>query len=114
MSSADQQNLAVGQLIERLLVDPDFRAEFRRDPAGASAAAGVSELAAEFTGSRKPMDTLMVRESRSSLAGVVMAVAVEGMSVGEAQALIHHGLAGAQLGALRTGAMPALRACVAG
>ena len=95
MSSADQQNVAAGQLIERLLVDPEFRAEFRRDPAAACAAAGLPELAAEFTGSGKSMDTLMVRESRSSLAGVVMAVAVEGMSVGEAQALIHHGLTGA-------------------
>ncbi len=45
------------------------------------------------------MDTLVVRESRSSLAGVVMAVAVEGMSVAEAQALMHHGPAGAPRGA---------------
>ena len=100
MSSGDQQNVAAGALIERLLVDPEFRAEFRRDPAAACAAAGLPGLAAEFTRSAKSMDTLMVRESRSSLAGVVMAVAVEGMSVGEAQALIHHGLAGAQRGRL--------------
>src|SRR5689334_8036758 len=44
------------------------------------------------------MDTLVVRESRSSLAGVVMAVAIEGMSVGEAHALMSHGLTGAPRG----------------
>ena len=103
MSSADRQNDAAGELIQRLLVDPEFRAEFRLDPAGACAAAGLPELAAELAGSGRPMDTLIVRESRSSLAGVVMAVAVEGMSVGEAQALIHHGLGGVPRGGLPHG-----------
>ncbi len=103
MSSADQDNAGAGELIERLLVDPDFRAEFRRDPAAACAAAGLPELAAELTAAGPAMDTLAVRESRSSLAGVVMAVAVEGMSVGEAQSLIRHGLAGAPRGALPHG-----------
>src|SRR6185312_1176627 len=55
----------------------------------------LPDLAAELAGSGGAMDTLVVRESRSSLAGVVMAVAVEGMSVGEARALMHHGLTGA-------------------
>jgi hypothetical protein len=98
VSSADRDEALVGQLIERLLVDPGFRAEFRRDPAAASRAAGLPGLAAELTGSAGSMDTLVVRESRSSLAGVVMAVAVEGMSVAEAQALMHHGLTGAPRG----------------
>ena len=103
MSSADRENEQAGKLIERLLVDPEFRAEFRRDPAAASVAAGLPELAAELEGSARAMDTLMIRESKSSLAGVVMAVAVEGMSIAEAQALIQHGPAGAPRGNLLHG-----------
>ena len=103
MSSADRENEQASKLIERLLVDPDFRAEFRRDPAGASVAAGMPELAAELEGSGRAMDTLMIRESKSSLAGVVMAVAVEGMSIAEAQALIQHGPPGAPHGNLLHG-----------
>ena len=99
MSSADVENAAAGKLIERLLVDPEFRAEFRRDPPAACTAAGLPDLAAVLAGSSKSMDTLAVRESRSSLAGVVMAVAVEGMSVGEAHALMQHGLSGVPRGA---------------
>jgi len=99
VSSGDSENPAAGKLIERLLVDPQFRAEFRRDPAAACEVAGLPDLAAEFGGSVKSMDTLTVRESRSSLAGVVMAVAVEGMSVAEAHALMQHGLTGAPRGA---------------
>jgi hypothetical protein len=90
---------AAGQLIERLLVDPEFRAEFRRDPAAACAVAGLPDLAAELSGSATSMDTLTVRESRSSLAGVVMAVAVEGMGIAEAHALMQHGLSRAPRGA---------------
>ena len=99
MSSADVENAAAAKLIERLLVDPEFRAEFRRDPPAACAAAGLPDLAAELAESPKSMDTLAVRESRSSLAGVVMAVAVEGMSVAEAHALMQHGLPRAPRGA---------------
>jgi hypothetical protein len=99
VSSADVENAAAGKLIERLLVDPEFRAEFRRDPPAACTAAGLPDLAAELAGSSKSMDTLAVRESRSSLAGVVMAVAVEGVSVAEARALMQHGLSGVPRGA---------------
>ncbi|HXD65304.1 MAG TPA: hypothetical protein VNV17_11840, partial [Solirubrobacteraceae bacterium] len=60
-----------GRLIERLLVDPVFRAEFRRDPVGACVVAGLP-----------------------GLAGVVMAAAVEGLSVAEAQAFVEHGAKG--------------------
>ena len=98
MSSAERERALAGELIERLLVDPRFRAEFRRDPAAACLAAGLPDLADELAGSAGSIDTLAVRESRSSLAGAVMAVAVEGMSVAEAQALIHHGLTGAPRG----------------
>ena len=98
MSSADRDDVLAGQLIERLLIDPRFRAEFRRDPAAASMEAGLPDLAAELAGSAGSMDTLVVRESRSSLAGVVMAVAVEGIGVAEARALMHHGVTGAPRG----------------
>jgi cell wall-associated NlpC family hydrolase len=94
VSSADEESVLAGKLIERLLVDPQFRAEFRQDPAQACLAAGLPDLAAELGGSGRAMQTLELRESRSSLAGVVMAVAVEGMGVAEAQALIQHGLPG--------------------
>ncbi len=98
MSSVERSDARAGELIERLLIDPEFRAEFRRDPAAACVAAGLPDLADELTGSAGSMDQLAVRESRSSLAGVVMAVAVEGISVAEAQALIQHGLTGAPRG----------------
>src|SRR5918992_2338462 len=70
------------QLIERLLVDPAFRAEFRRDPAAACRQAGLDSLADEMAlGAGKAMMTLDVRESKSSLAGVMMAAAMEGVGV---------------------------------
>src|SRR3954468_10446542 len=70
------------QLIERLLADPSFRAEFRRAPAGACRAAGLDSLADEMSlGAGKAMMTLDVRESKSSLAGVMMAAAMEGVGV---------------------------------
>ncbi|HWM08876.1 MAG TPA: NlpC/P60 family protein [Solirubrobacteraceae bacterium] len=67
------------QLIERLLADPVLRARFRRDPAATCREAGLDSLAQEMslTGG-KAMMTLDVRESRSSLAGVMMAAAMEG------------------------------------
>ena len=106
MSSADQEAERAQQVIERLLVDPEFRAEFRRDPAGACVAAGLPELAVELGGSGKGMQTLELRESRSSLAGVVMAAAVEGLSVAEAQALVSHRLPGGLGKALRGVKLP--------
>ena len=70
------------QLIERLLGDPAFRAEFRRDPATACRNAGLDQLADEMSlGAGKAMMTLENRESKSSLAGVMMAAAMEGVSV---------------------------------
>src|SRR5918992_1553681 len=72
------------QLIERLLVDPAFRAEFRRDPAAACRQAGLDSLADEMSlGAGKAMMTLDVRESKSSLAGVMMAAAMEGVGLYE-------------------------------
>ena len=70
------------QLIERLLGDPAFRAEFRRDPASACRKAGLDELADEMSiGAGKAMMTLDQRESKSSLAGVMMAAAMEGVGI---------------------------------
>src|SRR5215211_1194611 len=70
------------KLIERLLVDPAFRARFRRDPAAACREAGLEELAQEMAlGAGKAMMTLDLRESKSSLAGVMMAAAMEGVGV---------------------------------
>ena len=93
MSSDDAR---VGELVERLLSDAGFRAEFRQDPAGSCRAMGLEGLAAEL--SAKPgLSELEGRESKSSLAGVVMAVAAEGVAVVELQGLLHghgHGLSG--------------------
>jgi cell wall-associated NlpC family hydrolase len=70
------------QLIERLLAEPDFRVRFRADPAAACREAGLEQLAQEMSLSTgKAMVTLDVRESRSSLAGVMMAAAMEGVGL---------------------------------
>ena len=73
---------AAGPLIERLLADPDFREEFMRSPAEAARRAGLPSLADEMlTVGADPLQTLEFRESRSSLAGVLMAAAVEGVGL---------------------------------
>src|SRR4051794_19395137 len=70
------------KLIERLLADPAFRAKFRRDPATACREAGLEDLAREMSvGGGKAMHTLDMRESKSSLAGVMMAAAMEGVGI---------------------------------
>ncbi len=67
-------------LLERLLSDPAYRSEFRADPARACAEEGLPEVAAQL-GRGRAMQTLEIRESRSSLAGVLMAAALEGASL---------------------------------
>src|SRR3954451_15003386 len=82
MAAASEADVAA-RLIERLLVDPTFRATFRRDPARACREAGLTELAQEMAfGGGKAMHTLDMRESKSSLAGVMMAAAMEGVVIG--------------------------------
>ena len=82
MAAAESEIAA--KLIERLLADPAFRDRFRRDPAVACREAGLDSLAEEMQlGAGKAMHTLDIRESRSSLAGVMMAAAMEGMGVYE-------------------------------
>src|SRR3954451_23044367 len=81
MAAASEADVAA-RLIERLLVDPAFRATFRRDPARACREAGLTELAQDMAfGGGKAMHTLDLRESKSSLAGVMMAAAMEGVGI---------------------------------
>jgi len=80
----EAQAEAAARLIERLLSDDGFRTRFRRDPAAACHEAGLASLADEMAmGAGKAMVTLEIRESRSSLAGVLMAAAMEGVGVYE-------------------------------
>src|SRR4051812_7392966 len=70
------------KLIERLLVDPAFRARFRRNPAEACREAGLEELAQEMQlGAGKAMMTLDMRESRWALAGVMRGGARGGVGI---------------------------------
>src|SRR5262245_38945083 len=79
--AATESDLAA-KLLERLLSDPAFRAQFRRDPAGACRAAGLESLAQEMSvGGGKAMMTLDMRESKSSLAGVMVAAAKAGVGI---------------------------------
>jgi len=75
---------AAAALLERLLADADFRARYRRDPAGAARAAGFAELAPELElPAARALETLELRESRQALVGVLMAAAVEGVAAME-------------------------------
>jgi hypothetical protein len=72
----------VARLLERLLQDESFRAAFQRDPESVLRSEGLDRLAAEIGPSRgKAMETLELRESRSNLAGMLMAVAAEGVGL---------------------------------
>jgi hypothetical protein len=66
-------------LIERLLGDPQLRRRFRTDAAGVLTEAGLPELATGLGHGRRALMTLELRESRSSLAGVMVAAAAEGV-----------------------------------
>src|SRR3954471_8255234 len=75
---------AVGRLVERLESEPGLRSEFRRDPVAVARRLGAPDLADELLATAgDPLQTLDRRESRSSLAGVVFAAAVEGMGLSE-------------------------------
>src|SRR5205807_6141591 len=76
------------------MVDPSFRAEFRRDPIEISQAYGLGELAEEFRAHGNGIHTLELRESKSSLAGVVMAIAAEGVGIAEVRGMLGHGAHG--------------------
>jgi cell wall-associated NlpC family hydrolase len=73
---------AAARLLERLLSDPDYRESFRAYPVAALREAGLQGVAEEMAvGGGKLLDTLDERESRSSLAGVFMAAALEGAAM---------------------------------
>ena len=75
---------AAAELLARLLTDDRFRSEFRRDPAGTCREMNLEEVADELTReSGRAFQTLEIRESRSSLAGVLLAAAAEGVGMAE-------------------------------
>ena len=81
MSSPEETRQAA-DLIERLLTDAAFRAEFRRDPATACEqlrARSSSPRSCAAAARAKALYTLELRQSMSSLAGVIMAAAAEGI-----------------------------------
>jgi hypothetical protein len=65
------------ELIEQLLGDPQLRASFRADPGSVLRDHGLAEMADGLPADRRAMLTLELRESRSSLAGVIVAAAAE-------------------------------------
>jgi hypothetical protein len=70
------------RLLARLLADADFRARFEADPAAAARAAGFSRFAEDLAAADvAPPRALDVRESRSSLAGALVAAAAEGFAL---------------------------------
>jgi putative modified peptide len=73
--AATDQNERAADLLERLLTDKAFRASFRKNPSAAARKYGLDELADELAGKGKALHTLEIRESRSSLAGMMMAAA---------------------------------------
>src|SRR4051794_38856794 len=80
----------VAALLERLLTDGAFRREFRRDPVAVCRAGGLGGLADELEEtSGGGLQTLEVRESKSSLAGVLMAAAAEGFGAVELLRYLH-------------------------
>jgi cell wall-associated NlpC family hydrolase len=73
----DDDATRAAALLERLLTDAAFRSRFRSDPAAVCAEYGLPELA-QTIGEGSALQTLEIRESRSSLAGALMAAAGEG------------------------------------
>jgi len=78
--SADENARAV-EVLQRLLTDAEFRSTFRRDPRAACLMAGLDDAAEAFSGTGHAAQTLEIRESKSSLAGLLMAAAAEGAAV---------------------------------
>ena len=64
-------------LIERLLGEPELRRRFLSDPASVLSEHGLTELATGLGHGQRALMTLELRESRSSLAGVMVAAAAE-------------------------------------
>src|SRR5262245_31295665 len=81
MPPPDDQELTgrAAELLERLVSDADLRARFRRDPASVCAEYGLLDVAEELRRGENVLETLEIRESRSSLAGALMAAVGEGV-----------------------------------
>jgi cell wall-associated NlpC family hydrolase len=75
------------ELLEHLLLDAALRERFRREPGAVCAEYGLHDAAADLGGGRHALETLELRESRSSFAGALMAAASEGANVVES---MHH------------------------
>jgi hypothetical protein len=71
------------ELLERLLGDSQLRRRFRTDAAAVLTDAGLPELAAGLGHGGRALMTLEMRESRSSLAGVMVAAAAEGVDLAQ-------------------------------
>jgi hypothetical protein len=71
------------ELLERLLGDSQLRRRFRTDAAAVLSEAGLPELAAGLGHGGRALMTLEMRESRSSLAGVMVAAAAEGVDLAQ-------------------------------
>jgi hypothetical protein len=71
------------ELLERLLGEPQLRRRFRTDAAAVLTEAGLPELAAGLGHGGRALMTLEMRESRSSLAGVMVAAAAEGVDLAQ-------------------------------
>ncbi len=78
---ADEHAAAL-RLLQGLVDDPELRARFRADPTGVAAEAGLPRVGRELADRANGPLGLEVRESRSGLAGVLMAAAVEGLALG--------------------------------
>jgi hypothetical protein len=92
------------QMIEQLLGDPDLRASFRRRPGDVARSYGLADVAAELNAGERPLQTLDGRESRSSLAGALLAAAAEGVQVADLLRAAHHEIGGEGAQALERGA----------
>jgi hypothetical protein len=78
-------------LLQRLLDDPGFRARFRHDPAAAAREAGFEDFAQALDSDpHRTLETLEIRESRSSMAGAMLGAVVEGLGLFEFSGDVAH------------------------
>ena len=82
-SAKSHAAMRAADVLERLLVEPEFRSRFRRAPAATLERSGFPDLARDLRGDGRALQTLEARESRSSVAGVLMAAAMEGIGLVE-------------------------------
>jgi hypothetical protein len=89
MASDDPSRARAVDLMYRLATEPTFLISFRRDPAGVARQCDLPELADDLAAPRrKATETLEGLDSRTSLAGLFMAVAAG--TVGVVELLQHH------------------------